>query len=59
MTGLTQRDVAEACDVAPATVAAFERGERVPHRRTMRAMESALESHGVRFTATGVELVSK
>lgn len=54
MAGLSQEQLALAADVATATVAAFERGERRPFRRTLAAIQGALEAHGIEFTEDGV-----
>ena len=54
LAGLSQKALAEAAEVAVATVAAFERGERTPYRRTLDAIQEALEARGVQFTPDGV-----
>ncbi len=45
-------------DVAPATIAAFEKGLRTPYPRTVRDLEAALETAGVKFV-NGVASVNK
>ncbi|MDM7255204.1 MAG: helix-turn-helix domain-containing protein [Paracoccus sp. (in: a-proteobacteria)] len=54
LAGLSQKALAEPAEVAVATVAAFERGERTPYRRTLEAIQEALEAQGVQFTPDGV-----
>ena len=39
--------------VAPATIAAFEKGMRSPYPRTVRDLETALKSAGVKFVNGG------
>ena len=46
---LTERELADEANVAPQTVADFERGARTPHANNIRAMVEALEKHGVEF----------
>ena len=48
---LSQDDLAEASKVAKATIAAFELDQRQPYPRTLVALRSALEDHGVVFIA--------
>lgn len=47
--GMSQDDLARASEVAKGTIAAFETGERKPYRRTLGAIQTALESAGVVF----------
>lgn len=54
LAGMSQQDLAGAAEVAIATLAAFEQGKRTPYKRTLAAIQSALEAKGVRFTADGV-----
>lgn len=49
MLGMSQRDLAEAAEVAPRTLADFETGTRQPHPRTLAAIQTALEAAGVEF----------
>lgn len=54
LAGMSQQDLAEAAEVAKATIANFEVGKRTPYKRTLEAMQKALEAHGVQFTPDGV-----
>lgn len=54
LVGMSQQDLAEAAEVAKATIANFEVGKRTPYKRTLDAMQKALEARGVRFTPDGV-----
>jgi transcriptional regulator with XRE-family HTH domain len=47
--GFSQRDLAEAAEVAHRTLADFETGTRSPHPRTLDAIQAALEAAGVIF----------
>jgi transcriptional regulator with XRE-family HTH domain len=47
--GLSQDDVAEASNVAKATIANFEVGKRRPYDRTLDDLRGALEAAGVEF----------
>lgn len=51
MLRLTREQVAQAAEVAVATLADFETGRRQPHPRTLAAIRAALESAGVEFIA--------
>ncbi len=53
--GMSQQDLAEAAEVAKATIANFEVGKRTPYKRTLEAMQKALEARGVQFTPDGVQ----
>jgi len=53
---MTQPKLSKASDVSKATIVFFERGERTPIPATIAALQRALESAGIRFTETGVEL---
>lgn len=45
----SQAELSRRSGVAPATIAAFEKGIRSPYPRTVRDLETALKSAGVRF----------
>ena len=49
MLRMARNEVAEAAQVAVATVADFESGKRSPHPRTIEAIRAALEAAGVEF----------
>lgn len=51
---ISQQELATISDVAKATIANFETGNRTPYKRTLAAIQTALEARGVRFTADGV-----
>ncbi|TNB96492.1 helix-turn-helix transcriptional regulator [Paracoccus marcusii] len=57
LAGMTQQDLAEAAEVAKATIANFETGNRQPYKRTVAALRAALEAQGLEFTASGVQAV--
>jgi transcriptional regulator with XRE-family HTH domain len=55
----TQRDLSDASKVATKTVADFERGARSLYPRTLKDIQTALETAGIEFTngnAPGVRL---
>lgn len=54
LAGMSQQELAAAAEVAVATLAAFEQGKRTPYKRTLGAMQAALEARGVTFTPDGV-----
>lgn len=54
LAGMSQQDLAEAAEVAKATIANFETGNRRPYKRTLSALQSALEARGVMITDDGV-----
>lgn len=54
LANISQEQLAEAAEVAKATIANFEVGKRTPYKRTLVAIQTALEAQGVRFTADGV-----
>lgn len=54
LVGMSQQDLADAAEVAKATIANFEVGKRTPYKRTLDALQKALEARGVRFTPDGV-----
>jgi transcriptional regulator with XRE-family HTH domain len=51
MLRITREDLAKVSLVAIATIADFEVGRRIPQRRTLAAIRSALEAAGVEFIA--------
>ena len=53
---MSQADLACRANVAPATVAEFERGRRTPYDRTANDIRRALEEAGARFVDGGVTL---
>ncbi|WP_151720472.1 helix-turn-helix transcriptional regulator [Gemmobacter serpentinus] len=54
LVGMSQQDLADAAEVAKATIANFEVGKRTPYKRTLDTLQKALEARGVRFTPDGV-----
>lgn len=56
MAGLSQQELADLSDVAKATIANFETGNRKPYKRTLAALQSTLEGRGVKFTPDGVQM---
>lgn len=54
LAGMSQQDLADAAEVAKATIANFETGNRKPYKRTLGALQAALEAKGVHFTPDGV-----
>lgn len=55
LAGMTQQDLADAAEVAKATIANFETGNRQPYKRTIGALKAALEAQSVEFTTSGVQ----
>ena len=51
---MSQQALADAAEVAKVTIISFEKGRRTPYKRTLDAIQQALEARGVRFTADGV-----
>lgn len=49
----SQVELSRRSGVAPATIAAFEKGLRTPYPRTVRDLEAALEIGGVEFVNGG------
>ena len=56
---ISQADLARRADVAPATIAEFEKGRRTPYERTVRDIQRALEETGAVFIAGGVTLAAE
>ncbi|WP_045393667.1 helix-turn-helix transcriptional regulator [Falsirhodobacter sp. alg1] len=53
---MSQQDLAEAAEVAKATITNFETGNRRPYKRTLSALQAALEARGVTVTNDGVRI---
>ena len=53
---MSQADLARRADVAPATIAEFEKGRRTPYDRTVRDIQRVLEDAGAIFVDGGVTL---
>ena len=53
---MSQADLARRADVAPATIAEFERGRRTPYDRTVRDIQRVLEDAGAIVVDGGVTL---
>lgn len=53
--GWSRADLAEACEVAPSTLADFEAGKRTPYRRTLADVRRAFEVAGVLFVSADLE----
>lgn len=56
---INQADLARRADVAPATIAEFERGRRTPYDRTVRDIQRVLEDAGAIFVDGGVTLMTE
>lgn len=55
---MSQADLARRADVAPATIAEFEKGRRTPYDRTVRDIKRVLEEAGATFIDGGVTLAA-
>jgi predicted transcriptional regulator len=55
---MSQADLARRADVAPATIAEFEKGRRTPYDRTVRDIQRVLEEAGATFIDGGVTLAA-
>ena len=53
----SQVELSRRSDVAPATIAAFERGLRKTYPRTVRDLQAALETAGVEFLNGGASVI--
>ena len=53
---ISQADLARRANVAPATIAEFEKGRRTPYDRTVRDIQRVLEEAGATFVDGGVTL---
>jgi predicted transcriptional regulator len=51
--GLSQEELAALSKVSARTIAHFEAGNRVPHDRTLRDIQSCLEERGIEFLFEG------
>ena len=51
--GISQEELAALARVSARTIAHFEAGNRVPHDRTLRDIQSALEAEGIEFVFEG------
>lgn len=51
--GLSQEELAALAKVSARTIAHFEAGNRVPHDRTLRDLQRALEEMGIEFVFDG------
>jgi transcriptional regulator with XRE-family HTH domain len=49
MLGMTREELAQASQVAQATLTDFEGGKRRPYPRTLAAIQTALEAAGIEF----------
>ena len=47
--GLSQQDLADLTGVSKRTISHFEAGDRLPHDRTLRDLQIALERKGIEF----------
>jgi transcriptional regulator with XRE-family HTH domain len=54
LAGWSQADLARASQLAPSTIADFERGQRTPVANNLSAMRTALEGAGIKFHSGGV-----
>ncbi|WP_156503174.1 helix-turn-helix transcriptional regulator (plasmid) [Tistrella mobilis] len=56
---MSQADLARRANVAPATIAEFEKGRRRPYDRTVRDIQRVLEEAGASFVDGGVMLTAE
>jgi predicted transcriptional regulator len=56
---ISQADLARRANVAPATIAEFEKGRRTPYDRTIRDIQRVLEDAGAIFANGGVTLTAE
>ena len=56
---ISQADLARRANVAPATIAEFEKGRRTPYDRTVRDIQHVLEEAGAIFVDGGVTLTAE
>ncbi|MDE2515444.1 MAG: helix-turn-helix transcriptional regulator [Rhodospirillales bacterium] len=56
---ISQADLALRANVAPATIAEFEKGRRTPYDRTIRDIQRVLEEAGATFVNGGVTIAAE
>ncbi|HET9146791.1 MAG TPA: helix-turn-helix transcriptional regulator [Acetobacteraceae bacterium] len=56
---ISQADLARRANVAPATIAEFEKGRRAPYDRTVRDIQRVLEEAGATFVNGGVTIAAE
>jgi predicted transcriptional regulator len=56
---ISQAGLARMANVAPATIAEFEKGRRTPYDRTVRDIQLVLEEAGAIFVDGGVTIVAE
>ncbi len=56
---ISQAELARRANVAPATIAEFEKGRRTPYERTVRDIRRVLEETGATFIDGGVTLTAE
>jgi predicted transcriptional regulator len=56
---ISQADLARRANVAPATIAEFEKGRRTPYDRTVLDIQRVLEEAGATFVDCGVMLMAE
>jgi len=56
---ISQAELARRANVAPATVAEFEKGRRTPYDRTVRDIQRVLEEAGAAFVNGGVTIAAE
>lgn len=57
LTGLTQKDLAEAACIATPTIADFERGARKPHANNIKSITNVFENRGLDFIEENGEII--
>lgn len=62
--GLSQQELADLTRVSKRTISHLEAGDRIPHERTLRDIQTVLEALGVEFiveggVGTGIRVVKK
>lgn len=56
---ISQAELARRANVAPATIAEFEKGRRTPYEQTVRDIRRVLEETGATFIDGGVTLTAE